>query len=175
MCLCTIDQFLSITNRWRYVCTLSFARRFILITIIIWFVHGIPYLFFFEITITLPSGSLTCTYASPGFRIYFLRFYLPVLTGCFPISIMLIFGFLAFRNIRTLAVRQVHFVRRARDQQLTAIALSQIVVHLITSVPYIIVNIYSHNTITSDLVFASRNQLLVSLTLIISYLQFGVS
>jgi hypothetical protein len=95
--------------------------------------------------------------------------------GCLPISIMIIFGLLAFRNIRTLTSRQVNFVRLSRDRQLTAMALSQIVVQLITSVPYIIVNIYSQNTTTNDSVLAARNQLLVSVTLIFSYLQFGVS
>jgi hypothetical protein len=174
MCLCTIDQFFSITNRWRYLFTLSFAHRFVLITTIVCFIHGIPYLFFFQIT-TLSSGQLSCTYINPGFRIYFLRFYLPVLMGCLPISIMIIFGLLAFRNIRTLTSRQVNFVRLSRDRQLTAMALSQIVVQLITSVPYIIVNIYSQNTTTNDSVLAARNQLLVSVTLIFSYLQFGVS
>jgi hypothetical protein len=88
---------------------------------------------------------------------------------------MIIFGLLAFRNIRTLTSRQVNFVRLSRDRQLTAMALSQIVVHLITSVPYIIVNIYSQNTTTNDPVLAARNQLLVSVTLTFSYLQFGVS
>jgi hypothetical protein len=174
MCLCIIDQFLSITNRWRYVCTLSFAHRSVLITIIVCFIHGIPYIFFFEIA-RLSSGHLTCTYLNPAFRIYFLRFYLPVLTGLLPITIMIIFGLLAFRNIRTLASRQVNFVRLGRDRQLTAMALSQVLVQLITSVPYIIVNIYSQNTTTSDPVLAARNQLLVSVTLMISYLQFGVS
>ena len=52
-------------------------------------------------------------------------------------------------------------------------ALSQVVVQIITSVPYIIVNVYSQNIVTTDPILLARNQLLTSLTLIISYLQYA--
>ena len=78
MCLCSIDQFLSIIQRWRHFCTLSFASRLVLIISIGWFIHGIPYMFFFEITKS--SSNALVVYIHPAEFSYLLSSFLP---SCF--------------------------------------------------------------------------------------------
>ena len=86
-------------------------------TLLFMFVDKILYLLFFKITIVLPDY-LTCIYLNQIFCTYFLCFYLFFLTGCLSISVMIIFGFMVFRNIRTLASSTVAECLLSRTQSL---------------------------------------------------------
>jgi len=120
MSLATIDQFLSLTNRWRHLCTLKVASRVVIIAVIVCFLHGIPVLIFQELYPPPGTGLTSCSYTNTGYSIYYSYFIYPVLLGFLPLIIRIIFGLLAFVNVRRLQNRQVPIVRLERDKQLTA-------------------------------------------------------
>ena len=103
-CLAAIDQFLitSRSTRLRHLSTLKGAYRAVAVTIIIWWLHGIPWLIYQDISPT--SGA--CVYINPIFLQYVIFFGL--VTICLlPMTVIGIFGFLAYRNISsTMALNQ---------------------------------------------------------------------
>jgi hypothetical protein len=168
MALATIDQFLSMTV-YRHYSSLRLARRHIIIACIVWFLHGIFALIYWD----TPAG--VCTMISIGYTKYISYFYLPVVLGCLPIFIMTIFSLLAFVHIRTLASRQINIVRLSHERQLTAMALLQTAFIVFASVPYTVFNIYNLNTYITDPVEAARHRLIGTVTVLLYYKNFAVS
>ncbi len=119
MCFAAIDQFLSLTNRYNHLCNVKLAIRLVLVSSIVWCLHGIPTLLFHDLDPPPGTGATSCSFTNNGYSIYYSRFLLPVLLGFLPLLIRIIFGLLAFVNVRRLRNQQVPIVRLERDKQLT--------------------------------------------------------
>jgi hypothetical protein len=168
MSLVTIDQFLSMTT-YRHFSSLRLAHRHIIIACCVWFLHGISALVYWN----TPAG--ICTSIGLGYRRYLSYFYLPVLLGCLPIVIMVVFSSLAYFNSRTIASRQVNIVRLSRDRQLTAMALLQVAFIVFASVPYTIFNIYNLNIVATNEDESAHYLLIGTVTVLLYYESFAVS
>jgi hypothetical protein len=120
MCFAVVDQYLSLTHRWRHLCNVKVACRLVIGAIIICFLHGIPIFFFQDLSPSADDNQTTCGFTNDGFFIYYSRVLFPVLLGFLPLLIRIIFGLLAFVNVRRLHNRQIPIVRLERDKQLTA-------------------------------------------------------
>jgi hypothetical protein len=137
------------------------------VVIIIWCLHAIPAAVFREI---IPV-SKTCANANAQYAIY-ITIYLLGLLCTVPISIMTVFGYLTYRNIRLTRV----LVRQGADRQITQMTLVLVVLNVICLLPYGINNAYQ--TITSRVV-KDENQLLnenfaTTIITLISYFYYTV-
>jgi len=120
MCFATIDQFLSLTNRWHHLCNIKMASRFVIVALIVWLLHGIPVFFFENLYSATGTDQKSCSFTNTGYSIYYSRFLFPVLLCFLPLIIRITFGLLAFVNARRLQNRQRPITRLERDKQLTA-------------------------------------------------------
>jgi hypothetical protein len=119
MCFATIDQFLSLTNRWHYLTQRRIAWRLIIGNIIFWSLYNIPALIYYNNVYSIFTGKWSCTITNQVYIIYFNRFHITILNGFIQLIIRIIFGLLAFINVRRLANRRIPIVRLERDKQLT--------------------------------------------------------
>jgi hypothetical protein len=62
--------------------------------------------------------------------------------GVLPISITVLFGYLAHRNVQQLSHRTLPLVRRELDKQLTVMVLTQVVFNFFAITPYTIINVF---------------------------------
>ena len=176
ICLATIDQYLatSFRPRWQQWSNIKVAQRLTLFFVILWLLHGIPYLFLFYQSTT--SNKITCLSTSTIFVQYRFYFVSLTLTGFFPISVTILFGSLAFYNVRTMNYRTVPLVRRELDKQLTTMVLTQDVVNFFTVLPFEINNALSLNpTLANNPVSVLQIQLTNTLTVLLYYTYFAVS
>jgi hypothetical protein len=120
VCLAVANQFASVTTRWRYLCNQRLARYIVLAVTLFWCLHGIPYLIFYNIYTQSDTGLPTCTNTNSYLAIYLSRVQLPVLLGCLPLSIQIVFGALIWINLHSETGRRAPIVRLRRDKQLTA-------------------------------------------------------
>ena len=111
-----IDQYASVTVRWRHLANRPWALRLMIIAAVFWSLHGISVAFFTEIS---TNERIVCGLNNAVYRRYYSEFVVPILFGVVPIAIRTSFGLAALINVRSLARRQVPIVRRRRDQQLT--------------------------------------------------------
>jgi hypothetical protein len=140
-CLATIDQFFvtSQSASLRRLSNIKWAHRIVLIMTVIWCVHGILPLVFFNIE----PGVNMCVIINPGFAIY-VRFYLLGLVTAIPVVIMIVFGCLVYGNIRQTEV----LARQSADRQLARMILIQVVLIIVCITPYGILSAY--NLITEN-------------------------
>jgi hypothetical protein len=141
-CLAVVDQFLvtSKSAHLRRCSQIQWAHGIAIITIIIWCLHGIPVLLFYDVSLI----DKTCVISNAGFAIY-ARVYLLGIICAIPVSVMIIFGWLTYRNIRqtrVLAELQV-------DRQLIRMTLTHVVLVVISLLPFGIYNAYSLITNTT--------------------------
>ncbi|CAF1420530.1 unnamed protein product [Adineta ricciae] len=135
-CLATIDQYFASSQnvRIRRWSNIRWARRIVVIIIIIWCIHGIPPALYSDISPTTKAcGNMNARYAD------YIPFYLLGLICAIPIVVMVTFGYLTYRNIhltRTLA-------RQYADRQLVRMVLFQIILVIISFVPYGTYSVYS--------------------------------
>ncbi|CAF1339837.1 unnamed protein product [Adineta ricciae] len=130
-CLTSIDQFL-VTSRkasLRRLSNIKWTHRIVFILIIICCLHGIPRLVFFAIS----SNSNTCVVTNTVYSVY-ITVYSLSLTSIGPTIIMIICGYLTYRNI--------HFIRASVDRQLVKMTLYQVLLVFITITPYGITTSY---------------------------------
>jgi hypothetical protein len=120
LCFAAIDQFASLTERWRHLSNIRVARRLVIVALVFWGLYCIPVAFFSNIYLSPTTDQLVCAYTNPSFSVYYTRFLFPVLLGCLPIVIRVTFALLSFHRVRGLARRQVPLIRLRRDKQLTA-------------------------------------------------------
>ncbi|CAF1026932.1 unnamed protein product [Adineta steineri] len=140
-CLATIDQFL-VTSRsvnYRRCSNIKWAHQIVLIVIIIWCLHGIPVVLFRNIS---PITN-TCVNTNAIYGIY-TSIYILGLLCAIPVLIMLIFGYLTYRNIRYTRM----LAEQRIDRQFTKMVFIQVILLVICIVPYGINNTY--NLITSN-------------------------
>ncbi|CAF1168596.1 unnamed protein product [Rotaria sordida] len=169
-CLATIDQFFitSQSASIRRLSSIKWAHRIVLIVILVWCLHGIPYLLFYNILPIIKA----CGNTNGDLAVY-NPIYLLGLLCITPVSVMVVFGYLTYRNIhlrRALAEQQA-------DRQVTRMTLIQVILVVICIVPYGI-NI-AYNVATSG-ISKDANRLLIenfvqSTITLTSYIYFGGS
>jgi hypothetical protein len=150
-CLATIDQFFvtSQNANLRRLSNIKWAHRIVFIVVIVWLLHGIPMLVFYNIS----PVTMLCVDTSSTYSMY-ISIYVIALICAVPVVVMVIFGYLTYRNIhltRVLAEQQA-------DRQLVRMILIQVLLVVICIVPYGINSIYS--LITSG-VSKDTNQIIV--------------
>ena len=138
-CLAVIDQFLATSQsaRLRRWSNIEVAHRIAIGVVLVGWLLGIPWLIYLDIS---PSTGL-CVFTNAGFATFLpidsLLFYSTI-----PVSVMLIFGYLTYRNIRqTTALNQ----QRA-DRQLARMICMQVILVAISEIPNGIYNAYSLGT-----------------------------
>jgi hypothetical protein len=154
ICFAAGDQFFSTNYRLnlRQMCTSKLARYLVLITVIMWLIHSIIFSFFVNIV-----PSVQCTIWNSILIEYATFFFYPVLAGLLPIVIASLFSLLAFRNVRRIVRLQLSVERRRFDRQITAMILIRVIFFVVSTLPYIIYNIYIINvpkTSTDSLEYA---------------------
>ncbi|CAF0893957.1 unnamed protein product [Rotaria sordida] len=174
--LATMDQYFatSFRRRWQEWSNIQVAHRLMAAFSIIWILHGIPYLVFFNQNISSATGKVICNSPNDIFAQYRFYFVTLVLTGFLPVVITILFGYLAYRNVQHLAHRTLPLVRRELDKQLTVMVLVQDIVNAFTVVPYAIVTTLTLNTsLMSNPVIATKIQFIATLTVLLYYVNFG--
>ena len=178
MCLATIDQFLatSLRPQWRQFVTIRRAHILSTLCLVIWLVHGILCLMFFNPVISSRTGTVSCSIINEIFQKYYTYGYLLILAGVLPIFITVLFGCLAYWNVRQIPYRTVPLVRRELDKQLTSMVLVQVVHNFIVIVPYIsalsginLANLPAQSPIYIPMIYSIR------ITILVYYLYFAVS
>lgn len=141
MCLATIDQFLatSLRARWQNLFTIRKAHLLCVLFAIIWVMHGVPTLIWYNLSPSASTGRNSCTITNTVFQQYHIYGYLIILTGILPICITILFGTLAYWQVRQIPYRTVPLVRRELDKQLSSMVLVQVVFNLFVIIPYIVV------------------------------------
>jgi len=149
-CLAVIDQFL-VTSKSAYLrlCSqIRTAHRISIIAIIIGCLPGIPALIFYHVSLI----DKTCVSTNAGYAILTLIYLLGIICAI-PVSIMIIFGWLTYRNIRQTIV----LAELQADRQLVRMTFTQVILVVIGLLPYGIYNFYS--LITSNIIKDSDRQL----------------
>jgi hypothetical protein len=168
-CLATIDQFLA-TSQSAYLrrySKIELAHRIVLVVIVVWYLQGIPWILFQNIS----PISNTCVRANAVYAVY-VAIYLLVVLSVIPVLIMIVFGYLAYRNIQlTIALAE----QRA-DRQLTRMTLIQVVLVVISIVPYGINNTYDLITAatTKDVDRQLKESFVSTVVSLITYLYYMV-
>jgi hypothetical protein len=178
LCLATIDQYLATCSRPRFqqLCNIKLAKRMVIISIIIWMLHEIPYLMFYNQVVSPTTNQLICTNTNPVFEQYRIFVIALVLIGYLPIIIVALFGLMAYRNVQQIAYRTVPLVRRRLDKQLTVMVLVQVVVNIFTQLPFTTAEAISLNkNLTANPVIQAQIQFAVTVTHILGYIPFAVS
>jgi hypothetical protein len=141
-CLATIDQYLVTSQNvnLRRLSNMKWAHRITLIVVIIWCLHAIPNLFFYNI---IPISD-TCVNTNAVYAIY-TPIYLIGLLCVIPVLLMVALGCLAYRNIRQTRA----LVRQHADRQLTKMTFIQVILVIICVVPFGMNNAYG--LITSNI------------------------
>jgi hypothetical protein len=178
MFLATVDQFFATCSnpRLQQWSNIKLAHRLTAAFILFWILYAIPCLFYYTQTVLPITDTIMCTITYPTFRQYNTYFTMLTLEGILPFSITILFGSMAYYNVRRLPYRTVPLIRRELDKQLTTMVLVQVFYNTFVFAPFIIMTVVNLNTsdiqdpiITAKLQFAN----LISFT--IFYLYFAVS
>ncbi|CAF3107505.1 unnamed protein product [Rotaria sp. Silwood2] len=153
MCFATLDQFLATCfnpfwHRWNNI---KVARYAVIGTILVWLLHGIPSLLYFNVTVSSSNTNLSfCLMTNRVFQQYFTYGYAFILMGILPLVIMVLFGSLAYYNVRNLAYQTVPLVRRELDKQLTKMVLVQVIFNIFVLIPFVIAALVAFNLPAND-------------------------
>jgi hypothetical protein len=178
MCLVTIDQFLatSLRPRWQQIFNIKRTHFLCILVFIIWLLHGIPTLIWYNLVMSTTTGSVSCIITNAIYQNYFTYYYIFILSGVLPTIITVLFGCLAYRNVRQIPYRTVPLVRRELDKQLTSMVLVQVVFNVFVIVSYIIMLILNYTVnFSNESIDLSVLNLITSIFGIIYYLYFAVS
>jgi hypothetical protein len=177
MCFATIDQFLATASnpRWRQWNNIKLAHYMVAGAVIFWILHGIPFLMYYNHTLSSTTGQSICLVTNPSFRNYSTYGFVLVLTNILPMTIVILFGILAYRNVQQIAYRTVPLVRRELDKQLTVMVLVEVLCDVIFVTPIIIQTIYSVIIgAPSDPYALMQFRLIVNFTTIWYFFRFAV-
>jgi hypothetical protein len=153
-----IDRFFSTCRqiKWRRLNSVDFARQLCLFIIIFWLLISIPTLIYAR-PIQLTSDQQSCRNTSLIWSNIILYFFNICCYGIFPWLFMSLFGCLTLKNIRLIRHRRVGTYplvavsRMARiDDQLASMLFVQIIICLISSIPYCTQHLYDKLTQTID-------------------------
>jgi hypothetical protein len=178
LCLATIDQYLATCShqQWQKWSNIKLAHCFCGISLVIWLIHGIPFLIYFDTIESSTTSKLMCAIKNEIFSKYFLYCYTAVLTGYLPIFVTILFGLLSYNNVRQLSSRRIPIVRRELDKQLTIMVLVLDIFNIIALMPYpIILVITAVSNITRDSFIDAQITFYSELTSYFYYLYFAVS
>ena len=174
VCFAAIDQYLTthFKAHFRQLSSLKLAHRLICIAIVLWTLHGIPFLIFYEM-----RSSLDCTIYNGKFQTYYSFVHLCVLSGILPITVSGLAAGLAYTNVRHIIRRQVPIVRRRLDRQWTAMVLSKVAFLILTTSPFIIFRIYllNRSVESTNTMRLAIEQLVFTITSSLFYLNSAVS
>ncbi|CAF1004065.1 unnamed protein product [Adineta steineri] len=176
ICLAIIDQYLATSSRaqWRQWCSMKIARRLVFIFVLIWIIHNIPYLIYFDHVISITTGQVTCTNTNNIFQQYTIYGTTLIIGKLLPISITFVFGLLAYHNVQQLGYRTAPLVRRELDKQLTVMILVLIVFAFFTNIPNTIAYILSAMPgLTQDPVVSAQIQFANLVTTYLVYIYFA--
>jgi hypothetical protein len=178
LCLATLDQFFATCARvyWHRWNNIQFAHRFGAMTVVFWILYCIPYLIFYDQTVSPSTDAIDCGYSNMNFRQYHAYMNSLILSGGLPLVITVTFGSLAYRNVRQIAYRTIPLVRRELDKQLTNMVLIQIIVSFFVLLPYFAGGVIP--LVTNDNNSLSKTpqfSLAINICACIYYLHFAVS
>jgi hypothetical protein len=147
MCLATIDQFFAtcFTPCIQQLSNIKLARILSLMYLFIWIIHGIPYLLYLNLIELLPTHEHSCSITNKIFQVYFDYGFVTILAGFLPVAITILFGLLAYHNVKKSVYAAVPLIRRELDKQLTVMVLVEVVFNCFTTIPYIILYIIMLN------------------------------
>jgi hypothetical protein len=178
ICLATIDQFRATNShpiRIYQENNIKFARNLIIIFIFIWLLHGIPYLFYYNLIISPKTQVATCSITNSIFQQYTIYGFLLILSGILPYFITVLFGLLAYRNVRQIAYRRLPLVQREFHKQMTTMVLVHVIFEFFTLLSYIIVSIVALDMGSiNDRIVAAFIQFMKILTIYFYYFYFVV-
>ena len=178
MCLATVDQFLatSLRPRWQSWFTLKRAYLWCTVFIVVWMLHGVPALILYTPVLSAKTGKTNCATSNALFQRYLRYVYTLTLAGILPITITVLFGSLAYYNVRQIPYRAVPLVRRGLDKQLTSMVLIQVLYNFTVIVPYVCLIFISYTTnVTIDSPNYTAITFAGSLSGLVYYLYFAVS
>lgn len=140
MCLSIIDQYFATCSnpRWHKFNNIKLARYILLLGSIIWILHGIPFLLYYNHIPSSITGQINCVIININFQRYSSYFHTPFLISALPIIIIIIFGILSYRNVKQIAYRTIPLVRRELDRQLTIMVLIEGFYDVIAVTPLVI-------------------------------------
>ncbi len=153
MCLATIDQFLAtcFNPYWHRWCNIKLARYIIIGFFLLWLLHGIPSAIYFNVIISSTDLNQTiCLITNLIFQQYYTFGYVFIFMGTLPLTIMVLFGLLAYYNVRNIAYRTVPLVRRELDKQITQMVLVQVIYNFFVLIPFVIVTLVTFNFPNND-------------------------
>jgi hypothetical protein len=178
ICFATIDQYLATCSRlslqqWSNV---KVARRLSVTMIIFWVLLGIPYMIYFNLVESPTTHEIVCTSTNTVYLHYHIYGYIITLAGVLPVTITILFGSLAYRNVRQLAYRTLPLVRRELDKQLTTMVLVQVVHNFFATMPYVVITaIMNSPLLPNDPIIAAEVNFAYIITIYMYYLNYVVS
>jgi hypothetical protein len=175
--LATIDQFLATCAhpRWHQWNNIRFARSIIIGAVIVWILHGIPFLLYYNHTLLPNTSKASCVITNVLFQKYLNVFYGSVITTSLPVIIIILFGSLTYRNVKQIAYRTVPLVRRELDKQLTVMVLVEVLFDVVFITPLAIQSIlFSIINVPSNSDIAIQLNSIKIITTIITYFRFVV-
>lgn len=139
LCFATIDQFMatSLHPRWQQLLNIKKAYVLCISAGIVWILHSIPALVWFDLNFSTRTGRFSCTNVNPYYQKYYTYVYVLILAGLLPMIINIFFGSLAYWNVRQIPYRAVPLVRRELDKQLTGMVLTQVMFSVSVILPYV--------------------------------------
>jgi len=178
LCLAVIDQFLATSAHppWQRWSNIKMAHCLSASAIIVCLIYGIPYLIYYNLVVSATTGIASCMITNAIFNNYYNDFHVPVLMCAVPLCIMIIFGLLAYYNVRQLSYRTVPIVRRRHEVQLTVMVLVQVVFNFFATTPcFIVLTFASHTTLTQNPDIAIKVRFAIAVTTCIYYLYYAVN
>lgn len=151
--LATIDQFLAtcFNPLWHRWSNIKVARNVIAGFLLCWLLHGIPFSVFYNPTTSASNPNQSaCAITNGSFQTYFSFGFVLVLMGVLPLTVMTLFGSLAYHNVQNLSYRTVPLVRRELDKQLTRMVLMHVIYNVVVLSPYVIVTIVTFYLTAND-------------------------
>ncbi|CAF1359673.1 unnamed protein product [Adineta steineri] len=146
ICYATIDQYFisSQSETLRRLSKISNVRRVLCILILFWILYSIPLALFSSLT-QLSDGSIACVFINNlGFIRFASYFNLPLIWGMVPITILITFGILTYRNVSLLRNARN---RDAAQRHLTSMILLHIIFIVFGTLPYAFYYTYSAITL----------------------------
>jgi len=178
-CLATIDQYCGTSSyqKLRRMCRIKTAAMLVSLGCIFWILHGIPYIIFSQPNQSSNSSAVQCIIINNIYSQYRSYVYLLVLSGFLPLSIIIVFGLMALRNIKNMLHYTVPLIRQELDKQITRMILTQVIACILSLLPYAIASILSKivQSSNSSALVQAQADLNLQVTLIIYYLYFAVS
>ena len=134
--LATIDQFFATSKNasLRRLSNIKWSHRIVWIMKLVWCLHGIPFLLFFDIS---PVKQI-CMSTSTAFAVYFPSIYILTINCAMPVVVMVLFDYLTYSNIQQTRI----LAEQNADRQLTRMILTIVLLVTVSYVPYGIYNIY---------------------------------